>query len=695
MTSSAAAARLAKLKQEIERYRYEYHVHDRSLISDAALDSLKHELFKLEREFPDLVTPDSPTQRVGGAALPEFKKALHNIPMLSMEDVFSFEELRDWLARLKKIEPSGRYDFYGEIKMDGLAVSLEYERGLLARGSTRGDGKEGEDVTENLKTIEAIPLRLREPSLVELRTFVKKFGAPEMCVKKIVAALHTGTMEIRGEAYMTKKTLKKLNVGQRKKGEPPFANPRNAAAGAIRQLDSKITASRHLDFFGYALVTDLGLTTHEQGHELMKLLGVKTNPQNLFCRTLEDVEKYHVALLLKRDKQDYWFDGVVATVNDDRTFTRLGVVGKTPRGHIAYKFPAEQATTIVLGVDWSVGRTGVLTPVANLKPTPVGGTTVTVSVAARFSRSITRRPYGLGLKIGDTVILEKAGDIIPKVVQVLTKLRTGNEKAIHPPRLCPICGSPVLRRNGEVAIVCANPHCFAVQSRKVRHFVGKSGFDIDGFGEKIVEQLMQTGLVKTPADIFTLKVGDLEPLTRFAEKSAVNLVDAIAARRTINLSRFINSLGIPNVGEETALDLSRAFHKIEALMAADEAALQNIFGIGEVVAKSVYEFFYNAKNRDLVNTLQKNGVKIVVVADAAALARGPLAGKKVVVTGALEKFSREKIKAALRAAGADIGETVSAKTDLVVVGKDPGSKYDKAQKLGVKIVTESDIQKML
>lgn len=454
MTKNEAKERIEKLKKEINHHRYLYHVLDRQEISDAALDSLKHELYKLEQQFPEFLTPDSPTQRVGGKALDEFKKVQHKTPMLSIEDVFSFEEFEGWRERIQKIIPSARLDYYAEIKMDGLAVSLVYRGGIFILGSTRGDGKIGEDVTQNLKTIDAIPLRLHEPTEKDIGDFLKKFGEG-LDKKKFLSriknlsgppanasvALRAGETEVRGETFMDKKVFDELNRQQEKMGEAKFANPRNAAAGSIRQLDSKITASRKLDFFGYALMADFGQSTHQQAHEILKLLGIKTNPLNEHCRTPADIEKYHEEIYKKRPKLPYWTDGVVIVVNDDKTFDRLGVVGKTPRGMIAYKFPAEQATTIVREVKWQVGRTGAITPVAIMDPVSIGGTTV--KHATLHNLDEIRR---LGLKIGDTVILEKAGDVIPKVVKVLTHLRPRIAKEINPPRKCPVCGGVLERR---------------------------------------------------------------------------------------------------------------------------------------------------------------------------------------------------------------------------------------------------------
>lgn len=665
MTRAEAKERMAKLRTEIEHHRYLYHVLDKIEISDAALDSLKHELFKLEQQFPDLMTADSPTQRVGGQPLPEFKKIKHATPMLSIEDVFTFEELSDWLERNQKLFPRGHYDFYAEIKMDGLAVSLVYEDGVLKTGSTRGDGVIGEDVTQNLKTVEAIPLCLRQPTDKKIK----------------------GRLEIRGECFMTKKVFEALNRQQEKLDEDKFANPRNVAAGSIRQLDSKITASRHLDFFAYALMTDLGQTTHEQAHELMKMLGFKVNPLNHYCRDLKEVEKFHEEIYKKRPSLPYWTDGVVAMINQNEVFDKLGVVGKTPRGLIAYKFPAEQATTRVREVRWQVGRTGVLTPVAVMEPALVGGTTVQHATLHNLDE-IER----LGLKIGDTVILEKAGDVIPKVVKILTKLRTGHEKTLHPPTHCPACNEKVIRPAGEVAILCPNRKCPAKHHENIVHFVSKKAYNIEGLGEKIVKQLMDEGLIATPADIFKLTKSDLVDLERFGEKSAENLISAVAQSRKIDLARFIYALGIKHVGEETALDLAKTFGTLKKIREASLDDFNFVPNIGEVVARSLHEYLSNKHNQKLIDDLLKAGVE----AGEIKLARHqPFKGLIFVLTGGLDSMSRDDAKQKIRDLGGDISSSVSKNTDYVIAGSDPGEKYDKAKQLGIKIINEKEFLSLL
>ena len=699
--------RIEKLREEINRHRYAYHVHDRQEISEAALDSLKHELYQLEQQFPDLITPDSPTQRVGGKPLPEFKKVPHDTPMLSMEDVFTPEELRQWLERIKRIYPQGKYDtstglgagFYAEIKMDGLAVSLVYREGALVIGKTRGDGKVGEDVTQNLRTIEAIPLRLRIPTEEEVqRTVLHDRKGLSFAYSKILHALTRGEIEIRGEVFMLKKTFEALNREQAKKGEEPFANPRNAAAGAIRQLDPAISASRKLSFYGYTLSIsppleggvggDPILTTHEQAHELMKLLGIPVSALNQYCRDLEGVDAYYKQIYKSREGLAFWIDGVVAVVNNDHTFKRLGVVGKTPRGIVAYKFPAQQSTTAVRAVRFQVGRTGVLTPVAVMDPVFVAGTTVQHATLHNMDE-ITR----LGLKIGDTVILEKAGDIIPKIIKVLVKLRTGGEKVIYAPTHCPACGAKVTREKDEVVIMCSNANCPAKDLERISHFVSKKAFNIDGLGIKLLEQLTAAGLISAPADIFKLTKSNLVDLERFGEKSADNLIAAIDQARKIALSRFIFALGIKHVGEETAVDLAKTFGTLSKIRAATLEDLQALPGIGEVVAQSIYEYFSNAQNQKLIDDLLAVNVRISNL--EYQISHQTLKGLIFVLTGGLNSMTRDEAKEKIRSLGGDISSSVSKKTDYVIAGSEAGEKLEKAKKLGVKIVNETEFLRLL
>ncbi|HTK04302.1 MAG TPA: NAD-dependent DNA ligase LigA, partial [Candidatus Eisenbacteria bacterium] len=485
MTKEQARQRIAQLRKAIDRHRYLYHVLDEQEISDAALDSLKHELYGLEQEFPELVTPDSPTQRVGGKALERFEKVRHQTPMLSMEDVFAPEEFDEWYARIGKLLGREKFDVFCMVKVDGLATSLVYEDGLLTVGATRGDGQVGENITANIRTIEAVPLRLESPDEKQLAAFLKAHRG-KVDEKKVRRALqdHAGRIEVRGEVYMTEKSFAALNAEQKKKGAEPFANPRNASAGGVRQLDPRITAERRLSYFAWKLVTDVGQTAHSQEWELLPMLGFKVNKEAAKAEGIAEVRAFWKRTQERRAKLGYWIDGTVARVDDNASFGRLGVVGKTPRGLVAWKFPAEEVTTVVEDVKWYVGRTGALTPVANLRPTWLGGTTVQ-HASLHNADEIER----LGVRVGDTVILYKAGEIIPKVKKVLEELRPAGAKKIRPPGKCPVCGAPVARRPEEVAIVCDNPKCPAKQVEFLANFVSKRAFDIDGLGYKLVEQL--------------------------------------------------------------------------------------------------------------------------------------------------------------------------------------------------------------
>jgi len=683
MIKTQAQERIAKLKKEIDYHRYLYHVLDKLDISDAAFDALKNELEELELQFPELVTTDSPTQRVGGEPLKEFKKVGHAVRMLSLNDAFGEEELKAWAERVQKLTPTANFDYFCELKMDGLAVSLVYENGVFARGSTRGNGVIGEDVTQNLRTIEAIPLRLREPSGTEL----KKDGFDAAQIKKIMAAAVSGTIEVRGEAIMTRKVFEELNRQYKREGKAPLANPRNGAAGSIRQLDSKITASRRLDYYVYQLVTNFGLVTHEQEHLAAKFLGFKTIPENRFCRNLPEVIKFHEHWVKHRESLPFECDGVVVVINQENLYSKLGVVGKAPRYMIAYKFSGKEATTVVEDITVNVGRTGTLTPVAVLKAVNVGGVTITHATLHNLDE-IER----LGLMIGDTVIVRRAGDVIPEVVRVLEKLRPSRAKKFHMPRVCPMCGGPVVRAEGEVAYRCANKNCFAVNRRRLMHFVSRGAMDIEGLGEKIVEQLLKVGLIRDAADIYDLSEGDLVPLERFAARSAQNLVEAINKSRQVPLARFIGALGILHVGEETAIDLANHFGGMDKIKRASLEEINAISNIGPVVAQSIADWLADAKNRRLLERLLK---AIKIVNPKLARKKQTLKGFSVVLTGELASLTREQAKEAVRAHGGDVAASVSAQTGLVVAGAEPGSKYDKAQKLGVKIIGEEEFLKLI
>jgi len=702
MTKQEAHKRIQKLREEVKRHNYLYHVLDKPEISDAALDSLKNELVILERKFPEFVTADSPTQRVGGRALNKFPKVKHSTRMISLFDAFSEQEMKEWEERAVKILEQNKksrrdINYYAELKMDGLAVSLLYRKGILVRGATRGDGQVGEDVTQNLRTINTIPLSLRLPNVAEL----KKIGLADLSAK-ILKRISEGEIEIRGEAIMTEAVLKKLNVEYKKQGKPLLANSRNAAAGSIRQLDPAMTAERQLDFYCYDIATDLEIMYHDQEHELAKLLGFKSLSANARCKDLAELIKFHHGWEKNRTKLPFECDGVVAVINDTRLWSILGVVGKGPRYMMAYKFANEQGTTKLLDVVWQVGRTGILTPIAKLAPVHVKG--VTISNATLHNLDEINR---LKIKIGDTVILERAGDVIPKVIGVLEKLRDGSEKIIKVPSFCPMCGAKVTKIEGEVAYRCVNKNCYAVNLRRLMHWSSKSGLDIEGLGPKIIEQLVKAGLVLDPADFYTLSKDDFLSLERFAEISANNTLNAITASKKSQLERLLYSLGITHVGEETAIllaqqvvqwskmfkqKLSNPAELIFIFQKVTRQDLETLPDVGIKVAASIKEWFDNSANQKFLTKLSRVGFELMLPALAKS---GKLQGKSFVLTGTLSQLTREQAKATIRRQGGEISEAVSSKTDFVVAGEKPGAKYDKAQKLGVNILNETAFIKLI
>ncbi len=690
MTKQQAEIRIKKLKKVIDYHRYLYHVLDKQEISPEVLDSLKKELFDLEQKFPELITPDSPTQRVGGEPQKKFKKIKHRVPMLSINDAFSKEDVKNWLERNEKFlteKEIPEIDFYCEPKLDGLAIELVYDgNGILKIGSTRGDGIIGEDVTQNLKTIEAIPLKLREKEEVINDLEREDLRGPAERIKK------KGWREIivRGEVILTKKEFEKVNKRRQRIGLPAYANPRNLAAGSIRQLDPKVTAQRRLDSIMYDLVTDFGQKTHWASHKILKALGFKTiNRHCRYCPTLKEAFEFHSFWRRNREKLPFEIDGVVININSNKIFQKLGVAGKAPRGVIAYKFPLKQATTKILDIIIQVGRTGALTPVAILEPVEIGG--VTISRATLHNEAEIKR---LGVRIGDTVIVGRAGDVIPDIVKVLPELRTGKEKKFKPPINCPICGGKVDKIESEVISRCLNPNCFARRKRQFYHFVSKPAFNIVGLGPKIIDQLLGKGLVQDPADLFKLKEGDLIFLEGFAEKSAENLIKAIRAAKRISFPKFILALGIRNVGEETAYDLARRFGNLESLKKASIESLEKMMDIGPVVARSIYQWFRNKQNLNFLKKLEKNGVEIIESAKTSS-AKGRLKGKIFVFTGILKSMAREEAKEKIREQEGEVSNFVSEKTNFLVVGENPGSKLQKAKNLGVKCLSEKEFLELL
>ncbi len=652
--STTVRARMQSLVNQVNELRFRYHVLDDPEITDQVYDSLTQELVALEQKYPQFKLKNSPTGRVGGVALDKFEKVPHDHRMLSLSDAFSVEEMQDWEDRNKKILPDITWDYFCELKFDGLAISLRFEKGELAIAATRGDGFVGENVTQNIETIQSIPL--------------------DLPVKK--------NIEVRGEAIMTKQTWEALNKNQAAEGKALYANTRNAAAGSIRQLDPKITAGRKLQFYAYDLLTDLGETTHEQIHEQLKALGFRTSKYQRTAKSLKEVIEFYKEIDKIRNDLPFGIDGIVVSVNDLKLQKRLGVVGKAPRGMVAFKFPPDQVTTIVEDILVQVGRTGKLTPIAKLRPVFVSGTTV--SRATLHNEDEIRR---LDVRVGDTVVIQRAGDVIPDVVQILPKMRTGKEKKFNMPKSCPVCKQAVERRG--VDYFCVNSDCPTKNLRAMEHFV--SAFNIYTIGPKVLKRFKEEGLISDVVDLFYLKTEDIQSLERFGEKSAENIVASIQAHKKITLPDFIYALGIPHVGEETAFDLASRFGSIETLMSATQEEINAIPNIGTVVAGSTHDWFAKKSNQNLVHNLIKAGIKIENV----KIKSTPLSGKSILVTGTLESLSREEAKAAVREAGGDWVSSVSKNTDYVVVGENPGSKEDKAKKLGVKLLDEKQFLKLL
>ncbi len=675
--------KVKRLREQIDDLRYRYHVLNDPQVTDAMYEGLTEELKQVEAEYPELITPDSPTQRVAGKPLDKFEKIVHTVPQWSFNDAFDEADLVAWETRILKFlekelgERPSDISYVCELKIDGLHMVLTYEKGVLKTAATRGDGKVGEDVTQNIRTIQSVPITLREPV-------------------SIVA---------EGEVWLARDMLVKINEERKKEEMPLFANPRNAAAGTIRQLDAGIVAKRKLSLTAYDIssIKEQRTTTSEQididtqEKELLKLkaLGFLTDSHWKVCGTMKEIVAFYHSWMDKREGQPFWIDGIVIKVNEKKYQDALGFTGKAPRWAIALKFPAEQGTTKVKDIFVQVGRTGALTPVALMEPVKLAGTTVTHATLHNFDE-IAR----LDVRVGDTVVVEKAGDIIPKVVRVLEKMRVGKEKKVKEPTHCPICGSEVQRREvldkkqgSSAALFCANPTCYAQELERIRHFASKRAFDIDGLGEKIVEQLVDEGLIKNAADIFTLTKGDLEPLERWAEKSAQNLIDAIEKAKDVTLARFIFGLGIPHVGEETALRLANHFGTVENIINASVEVLQEVPDIGPRVGESIVEFFGDKENKKLVDDLKRNGVRIKN--EEIRSKNGKLAGKTFVLTGTLETLSRDEAKDKIRELGGDVSGSVSKNTDFVVAGEEAGSKLDKALALGVTILDEEKFLKML
>lgn len=692
MEKHAALERIKKLTAEIDLHRQRYHVFDQPEISDEAYDSLYRELEALEREFPELKSRNSPTSRVGAEPRTEFQKVKHTVAQWSFDDVFDLSELVEWDAKLRRYlaketgDERETIEYLAELKIDGLKIVLTYEHGEFVQGATRGNGVIGEEVTENLRTIRSIPLRLSQS------------------VDCIVV----------GEAWLAKSELERINRERVAANEAVFANPRNAAAGSIRQLDSRVTAKRKLDSFIYDIeqltTTDQQPTTQAEELESLTELGFKVNPFRRKCASIHEVEAFYLEWNEKRESLPYMLDGIVVKTNERALQARLGYTGKAPRFAIAFKFPAEEATSVVEDITIQVGRTGVLTPVAHLTPVRLAG-----SVVSRATLHNADEIARLGIRIGDTVVVRKAGDIIPEVVSVMEKLRTGKEKLFAMPKSCPKCGSLVERRvisekGGEkeysAALYCTNPRCFAVEREVIIHAVSRKGFDIVGMGEKIVEQFMDEGLIANLADIFELTPGDIEPLERFAEKSAEKLTASIQEAKRVPLERLIFALGIHHVGEETAELIAKfvaakkktkTIHPAQLLEFALSRSIEDwtvLDGIGEKSARSLFEWFADERNVKLMTALDAAGV-VALMPELVLAETAPLSGKTFVLTGELTRFTREEAKRTIKQLGGTVTASVSQKTDFVVAGTDPGSKYDRARELDVRILDEQEFLKMV
>jgi len=665
MATEAIRKRVDKLREDIEYHNYRYYILDQPEISDAEYDRLMKELEKLEEQYPELRSPNSPTQRVGASPLEEFEIVRHTIPMLSLANAFDESEARDFDKRVKKfLGTSEEIEYVAEPKFDGLAVELVYEQGQFVVGSTRGDGVNGENITQNLRTIKTIPLQLIR----------KEIAVPER-------------LEVRGEVIMQLKRFKELNRKREERGEPPFANPRNAAAGSVRQLDPKITVERPLEIYLYALGEVRGWTFKTQW-EVLKTLpkwGLRTNPHVRKCKNIEEVLDYYREMNEKRETLPYEIDGTVVKVNSFDLQTRLGEIARSPRWALAFKFQPKQETTKIKDIKPQVGRTGALTPVALMEPVRVGG--VEVSRATLHNQDEIDR---LDVRIGDTVVIQRAGDVIPEVVQVITSKRTGKEKKFEMPAKCPVCGAEVIKE--EVIHRCIGLDCPAQLKGRIRHFVSKRAMDIDGLGVKLIDQLVDKGLVRDVADIYYIKKEQLIELERMADKSAQNIIDAIEKSKTKPLSKFLYALGIRNVGETTAEDLASHFPRLDKFVDLSEEELMEVQGIGPEVAASVHRFFGDKKNRESIDRLKKAGVKVI---EPKVKEKGKLADKTFVFTGALKSFARDEARTLVESMGATTASTVSKKVDFVVAGEDPGSKFDKAKKLGIKILSEEEFKKMV
>ncbi len=658
MNKGEAKKQIDELVEQLNLYAHAYYVLDKPEVSDAEYDRLYHKLQALEGDFPDLVRSDSPTGRVADKVSGDFASIQHGRPRLSLDDAFSVEAVREFEARAKRLVDRD-WDYVAELKIDGLQIVLTYVEGRLTTAATRGDGRVGEDVTHSVRTIRDIPLSLKEPL----------------------------NITVSGEVYIAKDDFAKTNIEQSKRGEPVYANPRNLAAGTVRQLDPQVAADRRLRSFVYDIEGEVGVQTQQDILATLKDLGFAVNPHYQLCRDMDEVAAFIQKWGEKRAGLAYDTDGIVIKINDLATRGELGHTAKSPRWAVAYKFPAEQKETKVIDIEVQVGRQGTLTPVAILEPVQLAGTTV--SRATLHNEDEVKRK---DVRVGDTVLVQKAGDIIPEVLEVIQGKRPKGTRAFVMPRECPVCGSAVVRVEGEAAWRCVNAQCFVVQLKQLRHFVSRDAFDIEGLGEKIIEQLYKEGLVRDAADFFTLEEGDIEPLERFAEKSAANLVAAIQERKVVELNRFLYALGIPLVGEQTARDVAEYFGEWSAIATASVEELMEVAGIGDKVARSIVEYLAQPEHLAVLDKLWRVGIAL----EAPARPRSTrLAGKSFVITGVLAGMPREEAEELIRAAGGKVSGSVSKLTDYVLVGENPGSKYDKAVELGVEVLDLAEFQRLV
>ena len=663
--TAEAKQRIDRLRELLNHHNYRYYVLDSPEISDAEYDELMRELKQLEDANLDLITPDSPTQRVGAAPVEAFGVVEHPQPLLSLANAFSDEELEAWYRRISNLLGGRNIDFVCELKIDGLAVALTYVNGLLEVGATRGDGYRGENITQNLRTVKSIPLS------------VPKEAPPRF--------------EVRGEVYLPKTGFKKLNEERAKEGLPLFANPRNAAAGSVRQLDSRITAQRPLDIFVYGLGWAEGKTAPDKHWEIMqylKSLGFKINPNIALCQTIDEVKKYYAKWVKEEETIPYEADGVVVKINSIPFQEELGYVGREPRWAIAYKFPAVQGTTRLLEIGINVGRTGSLNPYAILEPVQVGG--VTISHAALHNEEDIHRK---DIRIGDWVVIQRAGEVIPEIVEPIVSRRTGKEKIFHMPKTCPVCGAEVIKPEGEAMHRCTNAACPAQALERIKHFVNLGAMDIEGIGEKMSQVLFEAGLIKDAGDLYYLTKDQLLSLERTADKSVSNMLSSIEKSKDRPLSRVIFALGIPGIGDETAELLTGHYTSLDELSRATPEKLQEIPSIGPKIADSIVAFFRQEQNKRIIDKLRKADVRLE--AEKAEAKELPLAGLEFVITGRLEAFPRPEAEAKIKALGGKAGSDVTRKTTHLVVGEDPGSKLARAQELGTKTLTESEFLELL